>query len=79
MHFCKLINYVAVVNVVGMQKAVDIFRMDSRLGEGALGVVVFITEGRWNTEGNPIGVINTLKNYMKVNRTDFLLRLKPST
>ena len=64
---------------VGMQRAVDIFRMNSRLGQGALGVVIFITEGHWNTGGNPIGVINTLKNYMKVNRTDFLLRSKPST
>ena len=41
--------------------AVDILRKNSRRNVGAFGVVVFITDGYWNTGGNPIGNINQLK------------------
>ena len=41
--------------------AVDILRKNSRRNVGAFGVVVFITDGYWNTGGNPSGNINQLK------------------
>ena len=45
----------------GIHKALDILRRNSRKNIGAFGVVVFITDGYWNTGGNPIGNITQLK------------------
>ncbi|XP_067944230.1 sushi, von Willebrand factor type A, EGF and pentraxin domain-containing protein 1-like isoform X2 [Watersipora subatra] len=45
----------------GLQRAVDVFRQNSRRNTGAFGVVVLITDGYYNTGGDPIGQVNTLK------------------
>ena len=49
------------LSVEGLDKALAVLRSNSRRNVGARPVVVFITDGDWNTGGDPLPTVNQLK------------------